>query len=88
MRITELRPKKRGRPLVLEKSLDSAVQKYIMSIREAGGIVNVAIVIAGARGLLQSMNRTMQILKQMNFKRRVGTTQAKISLQDFEQQRV
>ena len=57
--IIELQPKKRGRPLILGKDLDDAIQKYILSIREADGIVNTAIVIAGARGILKSMNRTI-----------------------------
>ena len=51
--------KKQGRPVIQGKSLDEIVQKYTLSIREADGIVNTPIVIAGARGIIQNMDRTM-----------------------------
>lgn len=89
--------KKQGRPVILSKTLDDTVQKYISSIR---GVVNTPIVRAGARGIIVSMNRTMlseygepasltrewanSILKHTNFTRRAGTSQVKITPQDFE----
>ena len=102
--IRELQPKKRGRPLLLGDHLDDAVQKYILDVRANDGTVNTAIVIAGAKGLLKSMNRTMlaefggpatlskgwakSILSRMNFTKRMGTTQAKITPNDFEERRL
>ena len=99
--VKELVVEKQGRPLLIGNSLDEMVQKYILSIREADGIINTAIVIAGARGLIQSIDRTMlteyggpasltrgwaiSILKRMNFTRRVGTTQAKITAKNFDE---
>ena len=90
--------------VILGKSLDEIVQKYILSIREADGIVNTPIVMAGAQGIIKNIDRTMlaeyggpaqltrgwvnSILKRMNYTRRAGTTQAKITPQDFEEHRV
>ncbi len=51
--------KKQGRPVILGKLLDETIQKYISSIRDADGVVNTPIVIAGARGIIQNMDRTM-----------------------------
>ena len=102
--VTELVINKRGRPVILGESLDEIVKKYILTIREADGIVNTPIVIAGARGIVHKIDRTMltkyggpasltrgwanSILKRINFTRRAGTTQAKISPQDFEKQQI
>ena len=101
--VKELVLKKQGQLVILGKSLDEIVKKIILSIREADGIVNAPIVIAGARGLVQNIDRTMlteyggpasltrgwanSILKQMNFTR-AGTTQAKIVPKHFEEQQV
>ena len=70
-------------------------------MRENNGVINTAIVVAGARGLLKSMNMTMlseyggpaslskgwakSLLKRMNFTKRAGTTQAKISPERFKE---
>ena len=70
-------------------------------MRRQNGPVNTAVVCAGARGMLNSMDATrlaehggqatlgrgwaMSLLKRMNFTKRMGTTQAKITPQDFEQ---
>ena len=102
--VTELQPNKQGRPLLLGKSLDDSIQQYVISLRENGGIINTAIVISGAKGLLKSMNRTMlveyggpatlskgwakSLLKRMNFTKRIGTTQAKITPEHFEELRL
>ena len=43
----------KGRPLLLGKDLDHQVQAYIASLREAGGVVNMAIVIAAATGIVR-----------------------------------
>ena len=53
--VKKLPIKKQGRPVILGKSLDEIVQKYILSIQEADGIVNTPIVMAGARGIIKNI---------------------------------
>ena len=52
--VDELHPLKRGRPLHLGK-----VQSYLLKVPNCGGVVNSAIAIAGAKGLLKKLNCTM-----------------------------
>ena len=49
---------KRGRPLLLRKKLDKVVQQYIIKLREHGCLINTVIVLAIARGIVKSMERT------------------------------
>lgn len=58
--IEELPLKKRGRPLLLGEKIDCMVQKYI-KIREKSGSINTNIVIAGAKGILKTLNRTQLV---------------------------
>ena len=53
--ITRLEHRLRGRPLLLG-DLDSNVQQYVRKLRLAGGIVNRAIVIAAATGIVEHNN--------------------------------
>ena len=87
--LEHLSPKKRGRKVMLESNLDS-VQAHVCTVREGGGVVNSRIVIAGARGILFSSNRSLHaehegpivlsqswaqlLLKWMDFMCRKGTT--------------
>uniref|UniRef100_A0A1X7TEJ7 Uncharacterized protein n=2 Tax=Amphimedon queenslandica TaxID=400682 RepID=A0A1X7TEJ7_AMPQE len=57
--ITVLPLKKRGRPLMLGERLDSMVQNYIRRTRDTGGIITTAVVIAGARGIVKAIDRTL-----------------------------
>ena len=84
--VQELPFKKRGRPLLLGKKLDEAVQQYILKLREHGCPINTVIVLAVARGIVKSMDRTRleeyggstmltvpwskSLLKRMNFIKR------------------
>ena len=43
--------KKRGRSLLLGECLDLQVQKYLMKVREGGGVVSARIAVAAARGI-------------------------------------
>ena len=45
-----------GRPLLLGKDLDTSVQNYINSLRKVGGVVNTAIVLAAANGIVAAKN--------------------------------
>ena len=46
--------KTQGRPLLLVEELDKCVQDYIKNLREIGGIVNTAIVIGAANGIVSA----------------------------------
>ena len=56
--ISELPPKKRGRPLLVG-DFDSPVQEYIRMLRLSGGVVNARLVVAAARGLIIARNRSL-----------------------------
>ena len=56
--IPELPSKKRGLPLLLGNNPDEQVQLYSCKIRENGGIVTASVVVAAARGILMSCDRT------------------------------
>ena len=88
--ITELHHAKRGRPLTLGDRIDDMVQQYLIKLRECGGMVNTAITIAGARGIILKMDKNRlaengghinltkswakSLLKRMGFVKRRGTT--------------
>lgn len=98
--IAALPLKKRGRPLMLGERLDSKVQNYIRRTRDTGGIITTAVVIAGARGIVNAMDRTLlpefgghvkidvtwakSLLQRMNFTKRKGTTKFTMSVTDFQ----
>ena len=100
--VNALTPEKRGRPLLLG-DLDKDVAAHIRSIREAGGIVNQAIVIATARGLVKHKNPTLlseaggsihitktwavSFLKRLGYVKRKGTKAARKLPVDFEHQK-
>ena len=44
--VTELEDKKRGRSAMLPEDVLSLIMKYIHAIRDAGGVINTAIVMA------------------------------------------
>ena len=50
------RRKKRGRPSLLPEDITSHLTKYIHAIRDAGGIINTAIVIAAGLGIVKNVN--------------------------------
>jgi len=86
MVIEELPPKKQGRPLLLGATLDSAIQQYILKLRERGIPVNTTIVRAAAKGIAKVMDKnrladfggpatlsvawSKSILRRMNFTKR------------------
>ena len=49
--------KKRGPPLKLGEKMDVQVQAYIKALREKGGVVNTAIVMAVAQGIVLKVDR-------------------------------
>ena len=57
--VTSLPAKKLGRPLLLGEELERKIQLYLKAIRESGGVVNTAIALGAARGIILKLNRTM-----------------------------
>ena len=50
--VSTLPLKPRGRPLLLGPELDVAIQDYIKALRSTGGVVNTAIILAAAEGII------------------------------------
>ena len=91
--VTGLNPSKRGRKTLLGEKLDSKVQFFIKSVRDSGRVVNSAIVITAAKGIVLSHDRSLlfengghfeltkswakSLLKRMNMVKRKGTTSKK-----------
>ena len=49
-KISLLEEKKRGRPSLFPDSVTADIKCYIRALRDAGGVVNTAIVLAAATG--------------------------------------
>ena len=49
---------KRGRPLLVGQQIDEKIQQYLRNLRDCGGVVNTAITIASAKGIVMSIDRT------------------------------
>ena len=56
MEVTELAGKTRGHPFLLGKEMDNQLQEYVKGLRESKCIVNSAIVISAAIGIVKSHN--------------------------------
>ena len=57
-KIVELEEKKRDRPTLLSDSVTADIKCYIRALRDAGGVVNTAIVLAAATGIVQRKDPT------------------------------
>ena len=91
--IDEIQSKKRGRPLLLGCELDQKVQHYIKTLRENGAVINTAIVLAAAHGIVASTDKSLltenggsisfgknwakSLLSRMNMVKRKGSTSCK-----------
>ena len=78
--------KRTGRPLKLGKELDKQVGEYVQDLRAKGLVINTAVVIASAEGILihKDVNLLQQIALTEGWARK-ATTKAKISVEDFEE---
>jgi hypothetical protein len=101
--ITELPQKKRGHPVLLGEELDKQVKSYLTSFRESGAVVNTAITMACAEGIVKSADSRMlsvngghilftkdwakNLLHRMGFVKRRASTKAKVSVEDFEERK-
>ena len=97
--IQELPSKRRGRPHLLGEELDKQVQSYLIALRERGVVVNTAIVLACAEGIVKNYDSNIlaangghlvltsnwgkSVLRQMGFVKRRVSTTAKISVANF-----
>ena len=88
--VETLEEKKRGRPSLLPEDITSHLTKYIHAIRDAGGIINTAIVIAAGLGIVKNVNPGLlecnggyvvlkkswakYLLSSLNFVKRKATT--------------
>ena len=52
--VSRLTIKPRGHPLLLRTVFDNQLREYVTHLRDAGAIVNTAIVISVAKGLIKS----------------------------------
>ena len=101
MEIKELPSKKRGRPFLLGAELDEQVKQYLAHVRGAGGIVNTAIILGVAEGIVKNVDSNLlaingghivltkswakSLLSRMGFVKRRGTMTAKIDVKNFEE---
>ncbi len=92
--------KKRGRPFLLGQSIDMEVQTILRAMRDNGAVVNTAIAIATATGVVRKRDKSLlmenggslelrknwakSILHRMGFVKRRGNTKAKVSVEHFE----
>ena len=99
-KIVVLEEKKRGRPSLLPDSVTADIKCYIRALRDAGGVVNTAIVLAAATGILQRKDPTSlqcngghiilkkswakYLLKMMDFVKCHATTKHAPNLHNFD----
>lgn len=99
--VTELPEKRRGRPLLLGEELDRQVQAYVTALRKNGAVVNTAIVMACAEGIVRSKNSNLlcsngghisltkdwakSLLHRMGLVKRRASTKSKVSVENFKE---
>lgn len=92
--------KKRGRPLLLGEELDKKVKAYLLSLRSCGAVVNTAITLVCAQGIVINEDASLldvngghislskhwakNFLHRIGFVKRKGTTKAKVTVENFE----
>ena len=95
-----LENKKRGRPLLLGCELDKQVQAYLTALRENGAVINTAIVMACAEGVVKNHDSNLlesngghicltkywarYLMERMGYVKRRASTKAKVSVADFD----
>ena len=87
--------------MLLGRKMDVMVQEYVEKLRQNGGVISTDIVKSGARGILQSLDRTSlseygghvtlstawakSLLRRMNYSKRRGTTKAAMPVEQFQE---
>ena len=101
MDVTKLPERRRGRPLLLGVELDRQVQSYLTSLRKNGAVVNTAIVMACAEGIVRSKDSNLlssngghifltkdwakSLLRRMGLVKRRASTKSKVSVENFKE---
>ena len=99
--VKKLPEKKRGRPFMLGEELEMQVRAYLTALRENGAVVNTAIAIGCAEGIVKSKDSNLlaangghivltkhwgkHLLTRMGFVKRRASTKAKIAIQNFDE---
>ncbi len=98
--VKELPEKKRGRPYLLGEKLEMQVRAYLYALRDNGAVVNTAIAIGCAEGIVRSEDSNhlacngghidlttdwgKHLLNRMGFVKWRASTKAKVSVENFE----
>ena len=99
--LTKMEPRaKRGCPFLLGVCMDKELQMYITTLRGAGCVINSAIVMGAAEGIVKKHNSNLLatngghieinkgwakgLLNRMGFVKRRASTKAKVNPSDFE----
>ena len=101
LNVTELPEQKRGRPLLLGAELDRQVQAYVTTLRKNGAVVNTAIIMACAEGIVRSKDSNLlcsnggyisltkdwgkSLMRRMGLVKRRASTKSKVSIENFEE---
>ena len=99
-RMNKLHSRRRGHPLLLGKVLDDQVKKYVNYLRKSGAVINSAIVMAVAEGIIRIHDSNLlassggqiaittscarSILHHLGFVKWRPSSKANVSLPDFE----
>ena len=99
--IQELVDDKRGRPPILPESIAKDLRRYVYAVRDRGGVINTAVLIAAGTGMLQQREPALMqcnggsdvlqkswakyFLKKMNFVKRKATTKSSITVVHFDE---
>ena len=99
----ELPSKKRGRSLLLESELDKRVQLFLKQLHANGAVINTAIVMATAEGIVRNEDSNLlaknggtivlskhwarPLMTRINFVKRHGYSKSKVTCTNFEELR-
>ena len=99
--VQKLPEKKRGRPFLLGEELEMQVRAYLTALRLNGAVVNTAIAIGCAEGIVKNKDSRLlasngghiallkhwgkHLLARMGFVKRRASTKAKIEIKNFEE---
>ena len=99
-KVEELPTKKRGRPNLLGEDLELQVKAYLKALRANGAVVNTAITIGVAEGIIRNKDSNLlaangghialtkswskHFLERMGYVKRRASTKAKVNVDDFE----
>ena len=100
-KVAELMGKNRDRPPTLPEDISKDLIEYVRAIRESGGVVNIAIVIAAGMGMVKCRDPSLlecngghvtlkkswakYLLSKLNFVNYKATTKCKVDVKNFAQ---